>query len=205
LLEYWHHVAKGLNTPGNWFDATERGDLGGFATDTLKHYEAWFLRRDWSELWFKPIARIGEIGNDEYILEPINPFTPHGYKNNLPAEKDHSQPISAGEATAGMGQDPTPADRKTFSAKITAHKAGELFLYVNDAVLAEPLNAKKFYLNNFGCAQVTVDRLRPDGTLCRLIPHGDGEASPPDETCAEPGKEVSIDNVCGLSDTKVQQ
>jgi uncharacterized protein (DUF2235 family) len=159
-----------LKTPGNWFDAAERADVGGFPTDTLAHYTGWPLRRNWGTLWFKPIARIGATGSDEYVLDPVNPFAPHQYHNDLKVKEHHWQPISPDEATNGMQNDPTPADRMTLSAKITAHRAGELFLYVNDAVLAPPLDIKWFYLNNYGSAEVTVDRLCPDGTLWRMNP-----------------------------------
>jgi hypothetical protein len=42
---------------------------------------------------------------------------------------------------------------------ITADATGELFLYVNDAVLTWPGRTKMFYSNNRGTAKVTVTRI----------------------------------------------
>ena len=195
-----------LKTPGNWFDANERGDVGGFPTDTSKHYEATLLKRNWSEWWFKPIARIGETGSDEYILEPINPFAPHGYANGLLHEAPSSRAaVSPASASKAVAEDPTPADRMIFSAKITAHKAGKLFLYVNDAVLAIPFLNGYFYSNNFGDAEVTVDRLRPDGTLCRMNLDKGGTLPRKFENCTPFGKEAGTEIIRSSSDMQVQR
>ncbi|MDB6143687.1 MAG: hypothetical protein JWP80_2731, partial [Pseudomonas sp.] len=153
-----------LATDGDWFDVTERGDVGGFDTDTLVHFSAMLLRRYWFEPWFKPIARIGEGGDDEYVLNPVNPFAAHRYKNTMCPAEPRWQPISGEKAACGMADDPTPTDRHTLVAKITARTSGELFLYVNDAVLAPPFDPKKYYSNNYGNAKVSVNRLYPDGT-----------------------------------------
>ncbi|MDB5981853.1 MAG: hypothetical protein JWQ69_2868 [Pseudomonas sp.] len=152
-----------LTTNGNWFDLAERADVGGFPTDTPIHVLAMLLRRYWFEPWFKPVARIGATGDDEYVLDPVNPFTVHRYKNKHCTPESRFLPLSDTEATTRMDADPTPADRKTLVAKVTAQTSGELFIYVNDAVLAPPFNAKQFYSNNYGDAVVTVDRLYPDG------------------------------------------
>ncbi|WP_247256439.1 DUF2235 domain-containing protein [Pseudomonas moorei] len=154
-----------LTTDGNWFDLAERGDVGGFATDTSAHLFAMLLRRYWFEPWFKPVARIGVTGDDEYVLDPVNPFTAHHYKNEHCEPRSRFLPLSGKEATARMNADRTPADRKTLAAKITAQTSGELFIYVNDAILAPPFNTKLFYSNNYGDAVVTVERLYPDGIL----------------------------------------
>ena len=42
---------------------------------------------------------------------------------------------------------------------ITADATGELFLYVNDAVLTLPGLVNVFYLNNSGTAKVTVEQI----------------------------------------------
>ncbi|MGV8918904.1 MAG: DUF2235 domain-containing protein [Pseudomonas sp.] len=154
-----------LTTKGDWFDSSERADVGGFQTDTPAHFSAMLLRRYWFQPWFRPIARIGAIGDDEYVLEPINPFTAHVYHNTMSKTEQHLLPISDAEAATAMQDDPTPDDRKTLVAKITARSSGELFLYVNDAVLAPPFDTQTFYPDNYGHARVTVNRLYPDGRV----------------------------------------
>ncbi len=73
------------------------------------------LLRYIGEPYFKPIARIGNQGSDEYLLERAH----------------WSEPA-----------------HHTLEAEITARSNGELFLFVNDAIL--------FYRNNEGQARVSV-------------------------------------------------
>jgi hypothetical protein len=55
---------------------------------------------------------------------------------------------------------PAPADAPDeLVAEIKARRTGELFLYVNDAVIGLPRVAGAFYGNNGGRAQVDVARL----------------------------------------------
>ena len=56
---------------------------------------------------------------------------------------------------------PTPDKRKVLTADITASNSGELFLYVNDAVLMLPRWSEAFYANNRGTSTVTVTSLAP--------------------------------------------
>lgn len=48
---------------------------------------------------------------------------------------------------------------RTLISDITANATGELFLYVNDAVLTLPGLTDVFYKNNSGKAKVTVTRI----------------------------------------------
>ena len=73
------------------------------------------FRRRLAEPWFRPIARIGSRGNDEYVL-------------------------------------PGPV------SQIRARTSGELFLFVNDAVIEVPGLRGLFYRNNAGTARVTVEQ-----------------------------------------------
>jgi hypothetical protein len=130
-----------LTTAGNWFDASERADVGGFPTDTPIHFAAALLKLRWFEEWFKPIAKIGEQGGEEYVLDPVAPFAGYRYKNDRVGVGRHTLPINDAEAATFMNSDPTPDDRKTLTAEITAKSDGELFLYVNDAVLGWPLDS----------------------------------------------------------------
>ncbi len=68
-----------LDTPGDWFDRTLRTDVDGFAIDRFRHVLGAPLRRWWGQNWFKPIARVGRLGNDEYVLEPITAAGEHTY------------------------------------------------------------------------------------------------------------------------------
>jgi hypothetical protein len=51
---------------------------------------------------------------------------------------------------------------RTLISDITANATGELFLYVNDAVLTLPALTDMFYNNNSGKAKVTVTRIVAD-------------------------------------------
>jgi len=54
----------------------------------------------------------------------------------------------------------SPFPRTTFVSEFIARDAGELFLFVNDAVhIAWPARAQIFYQNNTGAATVTIERL----------------------------------------------
>jgi hypothetical protein len=86
------------------------------------------LKRVWSANWFQPIAQIGDVGNVEVPLEPLE------------------------------DADPAQASR-VLRARITAEADGELFLFVNDAVLSIPGLSDTFMKNNSGTAVVAVRRL----------------------------------------------
>jgi hypothetical protein len=122
------------------------------------------LKRWWGQNWFKPIARIGEIGNDEYVLEPPDPFEAHSYFS-CPAVgratdgKGVRAKIRDDVAQELMNCAPTPDGRKTVSAEIKARSTGELFLYVNDAVLMLPGQVDEFFSNNTGSGKVEVERI----------------------------------------------
>jgi hypothetical protein len=45
-------------------------DLSGFGKTTLRMFPGLPFRRYVSEKWFKPVARIGSEGSDEYVLDP---------------------------------------------------------------------------------------------------------------------------------------
>ncbi|GJH27481.1 DUF2235 domain-containing protein [Caballeronia novacaledonica] len=168
-----------LVTDGDWLDRTERADVGGFPTDTAAHFAAAGLKRWWFEDWFKPIARIGEKGHDEYVLEPEAPFASYRYANNHRAggviaasskpplcdvDGGHLEPLGAQQAACVVGGDPTPAGRKVLVSQITAKSSGRLFLYVNDAVAPIGFDKGRFYPNNLGCAQVIVSQVMDDRT-----------------------------------------
>ena len=114
------------------------------------------LRRTLTQPWFKLIARIGDIGTDEYPLDP-NPFVAWN--------------ADEGRTKVGEGRDtcsgPPPSlepntEGKVFETQFVARSSGELFLYVNDAVVVPPWTT--FYCNNGGVARVAVQRVLPATT-----------------------------------------
>ncbi len=107
-------------------------DLRGFGTPVSPMVLGLPFRRWLSQPWFRPIARIGWKGTDEYALLPRPSATP--------------------------GEDDSAAVRRLVS-NVRARTTGELFLYVNDAVVELPGLRSRFYRNNAGTARVTVELL----------------------------------------------
>lgn len=154
-----------IETPGNWFDRTIRADVAGFAPDNLRLVSATLLKRWWRENWFKPIAGIGDVGNDEYVLQPIDAFENYQYPAcpEIARETEDSgvrAKIRRDAAEKLMRCAPTPDDRKVLVSEIKARTTGELFLYVNDAVLMWPGSTDLFVGNNTGTATVSVERVK---------------------------------------------
>lgn len=155
------------NTTHRWFDRDIPTDVMGFPSDSRRHRLARPLARWWTDDWFKPIARIGRFGNDEYVLrsvDDVKPFDRPACLSDLhmPSEgrsiRAQIDPALAKRINACA---PLPADRKVLRAEIDAKSTGELFLYVNDAILAIPGLSTMFVDNNSGSATVEVERLRP--------------------------------------------
>lgn len=165
VLEEGRRYRITLTTPGDWFDRTIRADVAGFPANNLALHIATPIRRWWGENWFKPIARIGQIGNDEYALAPSDPFEEYAYP---PCRDIHRATTGAG-VRAKISRDAarqllacaaTPAQRNVLVAEIKARTTGELFLYVNDGVLMWPGATDAFVANNSGGAlSVKVERI----------------------------------------------
>jgi uncharacterized protein (DUF2235 family) len=124
----------------NWYDKNFPSPPAGFEVRQLPGLGARAvmlgalpMRRVLNKAWFQPIARIGAVGADEYPLEP-----------------DTRQIVATPESGEG---------RRELVADIRARRSGELFLYVNDAVVGIPRFVGHFYANNRGEATVTVARL----------------------------------------------
>jgi len=127
-------VIEDPNAP--WYDATIDSEARGFEVSEREDFStrvvmtaAIPLRRALGRPWFRPIARIGTTGNDEY---PLDPETAPAY--NKP------------------GSDRVVAEFK-------ARRDGELFLYVNDAVFMWPIPHDLLYRNNKGTGTVCIERL----------------------------------------------
>ena len=145
-----------------WLDRSERADVAGFPTDTWVHAIASPLRRRWGVDWFRPIARVGARGHDEHVLEPIYPFERHHYPSVPDEPGPRTEKIAPDVAARLVEKYPTPPGRTTLVAEFEPSSSGELFLYVNDAVLGLPRMAGKFYRNNRGTARVMVSTVVPE-------------------------------------------
>ena len=120
-----------------WNDGASCADVLGVKNldrwESFKHYSATLMKRWWGEPYFQPIARIGQYGNDEYVLTSIRPLDPK-----------------------------KQCDNATLTAHISPRKSGRLYVYVNDAVIALPGIYDYFYRhNNAGQANVEVWEAEP--------------------------------------------
>jgi hypothetical protein len=96
---------------------------------------AWPLKRDYTQSSFRIVARIGSTGGNEEFLLP----------DPIPAERTIDQLKSEDER---------------LEVPIQPKSSGELFLYVNDAVIAVPYLEDFLYRDNMGTAKVTIRRAR---------------------------------------------
>ncbi|MFN3076478.1 MAG: DUF2235 domain-containing protein [Alphaproteobacteria bacterium] len=163
-----YRITLQLPEDADWFDRTVHTDVGGFSS----HHgiPALFapMRRYAGENWFQPIARIGARGNDEYVLRSVDPLPK---EPSLPAvnTKNNSifDPILEKEATDATKANPVPQGRRKLVSEITARTSGELFLFVNDAAVMLPLQSGLFYPNNYGTADVAVERIEKHDGECK--------------------------------------
>jgi hypothetical protein len=156
-----------------WFDKGTPADVAGFGVASLPHFLGMTLKRWWRENYFQPIARVGDIGNYEYPLKPAAPLP----KVDFSACKEISQ--SAGPDDI---ESPAPEAKRleelacekandirrneVLISDITPDSTGELYIYVNDAVLFwEGRDHHKFYKNNSGKAKITVTRTVAPATV----------------------------------------
>ncbi len=128
-----------------WKDASLAANVDGVISPSLGMVLALPLRRQISEPWFKPMARIGADGRDEYPLNPV----------------DYHFEDASGQKLI---------------AEFTARTGGELFLYVNDAILPVTSGWQRFYQNNKGQACYWVE---PVGSLENNAQEGGGPRSCP--------------------------
>ena len=117
---------------GGGFDT----ELSGFEVSELPSFSSrvvmWLsvpLRRVFLRPWFRVIGRIGEVGTDEYFFDPDKP-------NSLRQPKNDQLHVV-----------------------FRPRRSGELFLYVNEAVIAWPGHWDLFYRANQGEAEVKIRHL----------------------------------------------
>ena len=108
-------------------------DPQGFGFDKMRWQQALGvpIRRLVGSNWFATVLRIGNRGFGEIVPTYVR--------------KD-SSPCQCPATTS-------------FTATFKARKTGELFVYVNDAVLGIPGLADKFYRNNKGKAELTIEEI----------------------------------------------
>jgi hypothetical protein len=126
VLRKDHRYEITITVQDGWFDRQTQTDVLGMLSGSPRYLLGAPLKRWWSANWFQPIARIGDVGNVEVALEPL---------------------------------DDTDTDRSILRTRITAEADGELFLFVNDAVLSIPGLTETFMGNNSGTAIVKIRRL----------------------------------------------
>ncbi|BBQ01152.1 hypothetical protein BSFA1_62800 (plasmid) [Burkholderia sp. SFA1] len=160
-----------IETQEPWFDLAGIADVGGFGSHGIAQYAFYFLKRYWFEDWFKPIVKIGSMGRDEYVLEPVAPMR----ERKVPTIKYDGpslEKIPDKMANSLASEHRVPDDRNAIRAQFTARTSGPMYLFVNDAVIPWPKSP--FYRNNRGTANVTVYRLLPDGSSVQ-VPPNDGK------------------------------
>jgi hypothetical protein len=179
-LEEGRHYAVSIEmTDPSFFDQAIMTDIAGFKDMSWRHLLALPIRRWWSADWFQPIAKIGRTGSDAWALISADGDTaiPTGqdaagdkmpkrfyedadYKNGL-LRLSLSEKIPSAELPAAEKIRAKYKLRKTYVSNFTARSAGELILYVNDAIAAIPFVKPYtgFYDNNTGMAKVTIKRL----------------------------------------------
>lgn len=173
-----------------FFDQTIMTDIAGFRDLSLRHLTTKPILRWWSADWFQPIARIGVGGTAEWPLvavdgdealdvgvdvhnqpRPIHFYKAPEYASRLtelqrgdakadPSRLSACDKIPEGELLAAQGIRKRQNLRTTYVSQFVASDNGELFLFVNDAIMAIPFapTIECFYTNNTGKAKVTIER-----------------------------------------------
>jgi uncharacterized protein (DUF2235 family) len=175
VAERRYHVELQVDSDeGWWFDRLQRTDPGGFPGSDVKHVLAAPLKRIWAAHWFAPVVRVGHLGVDDLVMTPDclpdsrcdeRPYDRALDDGTVPA----FSPIPASVARDLVSKDPRPHAARKATLDFTAQHDGELYIYVNDAVLPIPPEGGPFYRNNSGRARLSVT----DVTDCGVKPSCD--------------------------------
>lgn len=148
--------------------------IAGFESAAWSYRLGAPLKRRSDAAWFQPVARIGKSGGSEWPLVPDDKATPIDLGADYSAEIAalcEAEPRRAAEPgeCASLSGDTREALRQavierrlrhTITVTFVAPQSGELFLYVNDGLLAPGVPfRKRMYENNCGAASVTVTRV----------------------------------------------
>jgi T6SS, Phospholipase effector Tle1-like, catalytic domain len=162
-----------------YFDADIITDVAGFTDKWGIHLLGVPIRRWWSADWFQPVARIGTDGDTQWPLvsavgESALPegsdragatFESHVrrdpvFRSKFPdaTQRASGAKLSPEELSVASQIRAAHEFSNTFVSEFIAPEDGELFLYVNDAVVAAPFWGviKRFYENNTGRAKVSI-------------------------------------------------
>jgi hypothetical protein len=145
-----------------WFDRLERTDTAGFAGTDLKHLSAAVLKRSWSAHWFAPILRVGRSGLDEFAMTAVCESGTECELQTYDTLKVDGLPIFSplppSIAQRFVDDHPHPDAPRKATLDFVAEHDGELFLYVNDALLPWPPSGGTlpFYRNNTGGGRLKV-------------------------------------------------
>jgi uncharacterized protein (DUF2235 family) len=156
-----------------WFDKGTPADVAGFGVASWPHFLGMTLKRWWRENYFQPIARIGDVGNYEYPLKPAAPLPKVDFSackeiSQSAGPNDIESPAPEAKRLEELACEKTNDIRrnKMLISDITPDSTGELYIYVNDAVLFwEGRDHHKSYKNNSGKAKVTVTRTVAPATV----------------------------------------
>lgn len=153
-----------------WFDKGTPADVSGFAANSGPHYVGTTFKRWWRENYFRPIARVGNIGNYEYPLHPVAPLPKVDFSAcptaNAPNDIESPAPWPERKKVLDCEAANNIKRNEVLISDITPDSTGELYIYVNDAVLFwDSKDHHRFYLNNSGKAKVTVTRTLAPATI----------------------------------------
>jgi uncharacterized protein (DUF2235 family) len=151
-----------------WFDRGTPADVTGFGPNSFAHVAALTLKRWWRENYFRPIARVGNIGNYEYPLHPAAPLPEVNFSacGKAAAPSDGPAPFDERKKVLDCEEGANIHRNETLLADITPDSTGELYIYVNDAIrFWDRRDNHKFYKNNSGKAKVTVRRTLAPATV----------------------------------------
>lgn len=131
-VEAGHRYRITLTVTGRWWDSQIPTDPSGFESDKMPwrvRYGAILLRRSLGDRWFQPLVKVVPA-----------PGSGSSYVEALEIQQDKS----VGSA---------------YTADFDAARTGELFLFVNDAILPWDGLTEYFYANNLGGAAVRIERI----------------------------------------------
>ena len=185
-MEKGHTYTLRLKMDEPYFDSPTMSDIAGFTESSWRHLLGLPFRRWWSVDWFQPVARIGVYGDQQWKLESVigdtalpagtdragNMFDGRFFKDPDFASRlaeirkncerrsgrivrclripDKDMPL-AGKIWAKH------KFQTEYVSDFVARDSGELFLYVNDVLLAVPwAPITYFYGNNRGTATVGI-------------------------------------------------
>ncbi len=171
-----YRIKMEMRADDPFFDQHMISSVIGFHDRSLRHILALPFRRWLDADWFQPIARIGRAGNVEWPLVSVDGARAPAIdprRDVVAAEMrlEVWQAVPDEDRREFLETHALPPSRRTLVAEVVAPGDGELFLYLNDAIVAIPFgpDVERFYDNNAGSADVTIERIGlPDVGPARL-------------------------------------